>query len=162
MSENPNNAQAGGQQEAPQQQVAIHGIYIKDVSFEAPSGPMILQGQQGQPQVEINLGLNTSPVGENLHEVVLSVTVTAKFEDKTAFLAEVHQGGVFGLHGFSQEELGPVLGIYCPNTLFPFAREAVASLVGKGGFPSLMIEPVNFEAMYFQHLQQGQQPAGNA
>ena len=154
MSEQPSD-----QQDAPQQQVAIQGIYLKDVSFEAPNGPFSLQGQ---PQVEINLGLNTTQKSDNVHEVLLSVTVTAKLNDQTAFLAEVHQGGLFAVQGFSKEELGPVLGIYCPNTLFPFAREAVASLVAKGGFPSLMIEPVNFEAMYFQHLQQQGQAAGNA
>lgn len=135
------------------QQVTIHNIYIKDVSFESPNAPHVFQ-QNAQPQVQINVGLNTHRLSEDTHEVVLAITVTAKVEDKTAFLVEVQQGGVFTVNGFSQEDLGPVLGIYCPNMLFPYAREVASNLVGKGGFPQLMLQPINFEALYQQHLQQ--------
>lgn len=139
--------------EQPEQQISIRSVYLKDASFESPSAPQIFQ-ERHQPTVEVNLGVNTQPVGEDHYEVVLSVTVTAKVEERTAFLVEIQQGGIFMLRGFPADHLGAMLGAYCPSTLFPYAREAVASLVGKGGFPPVMLEPVNFEAMYASHLQQ--------
>jgi preprotein translocase subunit SecB len=97
---------------------------------------------------------------DTLYEVSITVTVTVKLEDKTAYLIEVCQAGVFALIGFSAQELGPLLGSYCPNVLFPFAREAVSDLVIKGGFPPMLLAPVNFDALYAQHMQQrGEQPA---
>ena len=153
MSEQDNDA-AGGQ--ARQQQVAIHNIYLKDASFESPSAPGVFR-QNAQPKVQVNVGVNTDHLGEDTFDVLLTVTVTAKFEDgKTAFLAETLQGGVFGLKGFNDNELGAMLGIYCPNMLFPYAREAIAGLVSRGGFPQLVLQPVNFEAIYAQHLQRQQ------
>lgn len=140
-----------------QQQLSIHSIYLKDASFESPSAPGIFQSN-AQPNITVNVGINTQQLGDDTHEVTLTVTATAKLaEDKTAFLAEVHQGGVFTLRGFDRDALGQVLGIYCPNMLFPYAREAVANLVTKGGFPPLMLQPVNFEALYAQHLQRQEQ-----
>lgn len=153
MSEQGNDAAASGQ---ARQQVSIHTIYLKDASFESPNAPAIFQ-QNAQPNVQVNVGVNTNQVGDETFDVVLTITVTAKFEDgKTAFLAETLQGGVFGLRGFSDNELGAMLGIYCPNMLFPYAREAIAGMVSKGGFPQLVLQPVNFEAIYAQHLQRQQ------
>ena len=154
MSEQGNDAAAGGQER--QQQVTIHNIYLKDASFESPSAPGVFQ-QTAQPKIQVNVGVNTEQVGQDAYDVVLTITVTAKFDDdKTAFLTEVLQGGIFGLKGFSDSELGAMLGIYCPNMLFPYARETIASLVSKGGFPQLVLQPMNFEAIYAQHLQSQQ------
>ncbi len=152
MSEQNNDA-AGGQNP---QQVSIHNIYLKDASFESPNAPGVFQ-QNAQPNIQVNVGVNTNLLQENTFDVVLTITVTAKFEDgKTAFVAETLQGGIFSLKGFADNELGAMLGIYCPNMLFPYAREAIAGLVSKGGFPQLVLQPVNFEAIYAQHLQRQQ------
>jgi preprotein translocase subunit SecB len=140
------------EQATPQQQVAIHNVYLKDASFESPNSPAVFQ-QNAQPTIEVNLGINTAPMAEDTHEVTLSVTVTAKTEQHTAFLVEIQQAGIFTVRGFDDGDAGAVLGIYCPNALFPYAREAVSSLVSKGGFPPLLLEPVNFEALYAQHVQ---------
>ena len=141
-----------------QQEFGIHSIYLKDVSFEAPHSPEVFK-TQFKPEIQMSLNVETKPLEQDVYEVALSVTVSAKANDKTAFLVELQQGGVFTIRGFGQNELGSMLGIYCPNVLFPYARESVASLVSKGGFPQLLLEPVNFEALYAQHLQeqQGQQ-----
>ena len=135
-----------------EQEFGIHSIYLKDVSFEAPNSPEMFK-TQFQPEIQMNLNLETNNLEDNVFEVVLTVTVTAKANDKSAFLVELKQAGVFTLKGFDDENLGPMLGIYCPNVLFPYARESVANLVSKGGFPQLLLEPVNFEALYNQHLQ---------
>jgi len=136
-----------------EQEFGIHSIYLKDVSFEAPNSPEVFK-TQFQPAIEMNLNLETNHLEDNIYEVVLSVTVSAKADDKAAFLVELQQAGVFTLKGFDEDSLGPMLGIYCPNVLFPYARESVANLVTKGGFPQLLLEPVNFEALYAQHMQQ--------
>jgi len=138
-----------------EQEFGIHSIYLKDVSFEAPNSPDIFK-TQFQPEIQMNLNLETHALEDNVYEVVLSVTVEAKAKDRSAFLVELQQAGVFTLRGFSNENLGPMLGIYCPNVLFPYARESIANLVSKGGFPQLLLEPVNFEALYAQHLQEQQ------
>jgi preprotein translocase subunit SecB len=154
MTDQKTQPQENGSQ-ASEQSVAIHSMYLKDVSFESPNAPAIFGQMQHQPpQIQINLGVNTGSVGEDTHEVVLAVTATAKVGDKTAFLVEVHQAGIFTLRGFGEDQLGPMLGVYCPNMLFPYAREAVSNLVTKGGFPPLLLEPVNFEALYSGHMQQ--------
>ena len=136
-----------------QQEFGLHNLYLKDVSFEAPNSPAIFQGQF-QPEIEMNLNIDTNGLDKDIYEVVLSITVSAKAGDKTAFLVELQQAGVFTLKNFNEETMGPMLGIYCPNVLFPYAREAISSLVSRGGFPQLLLEPVNFEAMYAQHMQQ--------
>jgi preprotein translocase subunit SecB len=139
-------------EEENQQEFGIHTIFLKDASFEAPNSPEIFR-QQIQPEISMNLNLESQGLGHDRYDVTRTVTVTAKAGDKTAFLVELHQAGVFTLRGFSEENLGQMLGIYCPNLLFPYAREAASSLVSKGGFPQLLLEPVNFEALYAQHLE---------
>lgn len=136
---------------------AIRKIYIKDVSFETPNSPQILTAEKWAPDVEISLGNRAITLGDNLHEVTLTVTVTAKLEDKTAYLVEVQQAGLFQATGYEPGELHELLGSYCPGLLFPFIREMVANLVVKGGFPQLLLAPVNFDALYAQHLQGLQQ-----
>ncbi|BCX82654.1 preprotein translocase subunit SecB [Methylomarinovum caldicuralii] len=139
---------------AEEKQFAIQKIYVKDVSFETPNSPDIFR-EKWEPGVEFNLSSSATPLAEeNLFEVVLTVTVTVKLGDKTAYLVEVAQAGIFAIQGFAQEEMGPLLGIYCPNVLFPYAREVVSDLSLKGGFMPMVLPPVNFEAIYAQKMQQ--------
>ena len=139
-----------------EKQFALQKLYIKDVSFETPNSPAVFT-QKWEPQVEFNLGSNAQTLQEGLYEVSLTVTVTVKLEDKTAYLVEVTQAGIFTMTGFEENEMGPMIGSYCPNILFPYAREAVSDIVIKGGFPPMLLAPVNFEALYMQHVQQMQQ-----
>lgn len=136
-----------------QHEFGIQKIYTKDMSFETPNSPAVFR-EQWQPEINLQLSNNTTNIGENVHEVVLSLTVTAKLGEKTAFLVEVQQAGIFTIKGYKEQDLGAMLGSYCPNMLFPYAREAISDLVTKGGFPQLLLAPVNFEALYQQHLQQ--------
>jgi preprotein translocase subunit SecB len=112
-------------------------------------------GGNFQPSVDLQLNTDSKHLGDNAHEVVLTVTVTGSTEERTAFIVEVKQAAVFGIEGFAGEELNQVLGAYCPSVLFPFAREVVADLVAKGSLPQLVLQPVNFDALYAQHVQQG-------
>jgi len=134
----------------------IQKIYVKDVSFEAPNTPTIFQ-QEWKPEVNLQLSNSAVTLGENVHEIVLTVTVTTKIGNDTAYLVEVKQAGIFNLKGYNDQEMGIMAGVYCPNLLFPYAREAISDFVGKGGFPQLILAPVNFEGLYQQHLQQAQQ-----
>jgi preprotein translocase subunit SecB len=140
-------------EEQQAKQFVIQKIYIKDVSFETPNSPVIFT-QKWEPKVEFNLASNAQALEDGLYEVSLTVTVTVKLEDKTAYLVEATQAGVFTIMGFEEQELSPMIGSYCPTILFPFAREAVSDLVVKGGFPPMLLAPVNFDALYMQHLQQ--------
>ncbi len=135
---------------------SIQKVYTKDISFETPNSPKIFT-EKWEPAVDFNLGTNVQPLEDDLYEVSLTVTVTVKCGEQTAYLVEVSQAGVFTLKGFSDEERGPMMGSFCPNILFPYAREVVSDLVNKGGFPQLLLAPVNFDALYAQHLQQAQQ-----
>ncbi|KAB7622724.1 protein-export chaperone SecB [Alkalilimnicola sp. S0819] len=155
-----NQPQAGGQeQQAPQQNFNIVKLYLKDCSFEAPNTPDIFQ-QDWQPQVNVDLNTSARSVAEKTYEVVVSVTVTAKMGEKTAFLVEVQQAGIFQLEGFDQQTLHGLLGAYTPGILFPYAREAVSDLVGKGGFPQLQLNPVNFDALYAKRMAEKQAAEG--
>ena len=138
------------------QQYAIQKLYLKDVSFESPNSPHVFTDGEWQPQVNVQLNTSHQAISTDTYEVVLEITVTAKQNDKTAFLIELKQAGVFTIAGFPEENLGGMLGAYCPETLFPFAREAISELVGKGGFPQLLLQPVNFNALYTQQMQQQQ------
>lgn len=148
-------------EQASEQLFNIEKIYIKDVSFESPNSPAVFSsGNEWKPEINIQINSTNSSVGENMHEVVLSITATAKQGENTAFLVEVKQAGVFTIKGFDETALGGMLGAFCPETLFPFAREAISSLVSNGGFPPLLLAPVNFNALYQQHLQQQAAAAG--
>ena len=140
-------------EETPQKQILIQKLYLKDSSFEAPNTPQVFT-EEWRPEINLNLQTKNQVVGEDLREVVLSVTAEAKLGEKTAFICEVQQAGVFMIKGFSDEEQGQLVGAYCPNLLFAFAREAVTDLVGKGGFPGLLLQPVNFEALYLKQMQE--------
>lgn len=142
------------------QQLAIQKIYLKDVSFESPNSPNIFSGDSVQPSINVQLNSSNQVIVEGVYEVVLDITVTAKHNDKTAFLVELKQAGVFSLSGFSEEDLVTMLNAYCPETLFPFAREAIAELIGKGGFPQFILQPVNFNALLAQQAEQQAEQSG--
>lgn len=149
-------------QAANSRQVLLQKIYIKDASIEVPGAPQIFTGNV-QPQIDVNVATQTKSLENDNFNVVLSVTVTAKVGDDTTFLVEVQQGGIFLVRGFGNPaEKAAILGGYCPSMLFPFAREAVADFVQKAGFPQLLLQPINFEAMYMEHLARQRAEANKA
>ncbi|MBA3661645.1 MAG: protein-export chaperone SecB [Gammaproteobacteria bacterium] len=144
-----------------QPQFEIQRIFVKDISFEAPNTPHTFS-EEWKPEVSLNLETKSNRIQDNLHEVVLSITATVSTGNKTAFLIEVHQAGVFMINGFPNDQLHQMLGSFCPNILFPYAREVVSDIVVRGGFPQLILAPVNFDALYAQHMekQEGEGAAG--
>ncbi len=141
------------QTEAPKREFALQRVYTKDVSFETPKSPAIFQ-QEWKPDTKVNLNTEVQRLGEGVFEVALSVTVTTQLGEEVAYLAEVKQAGIFTINGFPEQELGPMLGIYCPTQLFPYVREVLSDLIMKGSFPQLVLQPINFEALYAQHQQE--------
>jgi preprotein translocase subunit SecB len=156
------NGQANGQ--ASQPQLMLQKIYVKDVSFEAPNAPQIFQeiSETDQPQVQLNLGQRATDIGNDLYEVVLSLTLTCTLGERTAYLAEVHQAGVFGIAGFSEQDHAGIIGSYCPNLLFPYARQVISSLVLEGGFPPFLLQPINFDALFAEQQRRGASGDGEA
>ncbi|WP_027159104.1 protein-export chaperone SecB [Methylobacter luteus] len=146
-----------------EKQFSIQKIYTKDISFETPNSPKIFI-EKWEPSVDFNLSTHVETLENSLYEVALTITITVKSGDTTAYLVEVNQAGIFALNGFTDQEMGPMVGSFCPNILFPYAREVVSDLVSKGGFPQLLLAPVNFDALYAQHLQhvQNQAPSSEA
>ena len=134
---------------------SIEKIYLKDVSFESPGAPAVFT-DDWSPEINMELNTQAQPINDNVYEVELSITVTAKIKDKTGFLVEIKQCGIFGINGMDTDTLNGMLGSFCPNLLFPYAREAISDLVSKGGFPQLLLAPVNFDAIYAQHVQNNQ------
>lgn len=161
MAENTNGAANGHTPpDQGQAQLSLQRLYVKDVSFEAPGAPQIFQ-VQGQPNVELNLSQRVAQLGEDTFEVVLSVTATCKIEDKTAYLAEVHQAGIFGLSGFDARNRDGILATYCPNVLFPYVRQLISTLVQNGGFPPFFLQPINFDSLYAEQMRRrAETPAG--
>ena len=149
----------------------VEKIYVKDVSFEVPGAPAIFT-ENVQPELQLNLNQNVMRLSENAFEVVLGVTLTCKAGDKTAYVAEVEQAGVFGLIGLEPQAIDVLLGTQCPNILFPYVRSTISDLVQAGGFPPFYLQPINFEGLYAETLRQRQaqgeasladsEPAGNA
>lgn len=140
----------------PTPQFALQKIYLKDISFETPNSPESFT-HKWEPDINIELNTSGKQLAQDVHEVVLGVTVTAKLADKVAYLVEVHQAGIFGISGYSDQDKDLMLGAYCPNILFPYVRETVSDLVNRGGFPQILLQPVNFEAIYQEHLKQRSQ-----
>ena len=136
----------------------IEKVYVKDLSLEIPNAPEVFT-EQLQPQLEVRIDTGANQFAEAYFEVTVSATVTAKAGERTLFLAEAVQGGIFQLRNVGQEELGPILGIACPTILYPYLREAISDLVTRGGFPAVLLQPVSFEQLYMQRLQ-GEQPGG--
>ncbi len=141
------------QTEAPKREFALQRVYTKDVSFETPKSPAIFQ-QEWKPDTKVNLNTEVQRLSDGVFEVSLSVTVTTELGENVAYLAEVKQSGIFTINGFPEQELGPMLGIYCPTQLFPYVREVLSDLIMKGSFPQLVLQPINFEALYAQHQQE--------
>jgi preprotein translocase subunit SecB len=142
----------GADTNAPTQaQFTVEKIYVKDVSFEAPNAPQVFN-EQGQPQLNMNLNQKVGRLDGDMFEVVLGVTLTCTLNDKTVYLAEVEQAGIFGLAGFDDRTLDMMLGTYCPNVLFPYVRQSISDLITNGGFPPFYMQPINFEALYAEGL----------
>ncbi len=146
-----NNAPAGAPPTDGSPQLALQALYMKDCSFEAPSGPRV-EGNWN-PQINLDLQTGVTSLGNDLHEILLTVTVSAKQSDKTVFLVEVKQAGVFLIQNLQNEDARRAIGTICPNVLFPYARASVSMLVTSGGFPQLLLPPVNFEALYASQAQ---------
>ena len=137
----------------------IEKLYVKDVSLEIPHAPQVFT-EQVQPQLEVQINTAAGKFSEPYYEVTVTATVTAKSGEKTVFLAEAVQAGIFQLRNVPEEELGPLLGIGCPTILFPYLRETISDLIQRGGFPPVLLAPMSFEALYVQRLQQQQQSGG--
>jgi len=142
-------------EEQPQPLFQLQKLYLKDVSFELPHAPQIFQ-EDGQVEIKMNLAQTVDNLAEGVHEVMLTVTVTAMLDDKTAYLAEVQQAGIFSIVGLDEKTQHAVLNTLCPHTLFPYARRAITDLVADGGFPPLVLQPINFDQIYAQRLQEAQ------
>jgi preprotein translocase subunit SecB len=141
--------------EAGQKNFGIQKIYVKDTSFETPNSPAVFT-KDWKPEINLELNSQANKVAEGVHEVVLSLTVTAKLGETTAYLAEVQQAGIFAMQGFADADLPPMLGAFCPGTLYPYARETISDLVARGGFPQLVLAPINFDALFAQQIQKVQ------
>lgn len=150
MAQEDNNAE-----QTQQAGFNIEKIYIKDASLELPNAPQIFT-DRSQPQVSVELGNTALQLEDGVYEASIKVTVTSKIEDKTVFLVEVTQAGIFQIHNVPAENLEMILGITCPNILFPYVRETVSDLIVRAGFPSILLHPINFEALFAQQKQQAE------
>jgi len=145
-----------GGQATKGKQVLLQKIYLKDASVEVPDGPLIFT-REWKPEIDVDLNTRINDIGENTHQVTVTITVTAKQGEVTAYIVEVQKAGVFQLTGFDSEaELRQILGTYCPNSLFPYVREVVGDLIQRAGFPQFLLQPINFDALYQQHLKSEQ------
>jgi len=140
-------------------QIAIQKIYVKDFSFESPHTPDVFAKANWSPKTNLNLRSSHTTGTDNNHEVVLAITIEAKEDEQTFFLVELHQAGLFHIAGYDEAEFKAIIGSYCPNILFPYARESVANIVSKGGFPEFLLQPINFDALYAQGMAQAQAQA---
>jgi len=156
MAEEQNQAAAAEQEQ--QAQFQLQKLYVKDVSFEIPNAPQIFQ-DEGQVEIKLNLAQKVDDLAEGIHEVVLTVTVTATSGEKTAYLAEVQQAGIFAIVGLPEQGKHAALNTLCPHTLFPYARRMITDLVAEGGFPPLVLQPINFDQIYAQRMQEAQTQA---
>ncbi|HEY8085636.1 MAG TPA: protein-export chaperone SecB [Methylophilaceae bacterium] len=145
--------QQANPQEATQSVFNVEKIYVKDLSLEIPNAPQVFL-QKDAPQISIELQNKASMVDDGVYDVVLTVTVTAKIEDKVAFLVEVAQAGIFQVRNVPQEAIDGLMSVTCANILFPYAREAVSDMVTRAGFPPVVLNPINFEAIFMQQKQQ--------
>ena len=153
---------AAGAADQEQARFALQRIYTKDVSFETPNSPQIFQ-EQGQLEMSLNLSQRLQELGEDMYEIALTVTVTGTLSEKTAYLCEVQQAGIFQISGVEENQRAAMINVLCPNTLYPYARATVTQLVAGAGFPPVVLQPINFEQMYAQRLQeqQGDDGSGN-
>jgi preprotein translocase subunit SecB len=145
---------APGTADSATPEFVLQSIYIKDASFEAPNGPNI-NAATWAPQFGMNMNTTGTTLADNVHEVVLTVTLDAKINDTVAYLVEVKQAGVFLMRGYSAEDARRLVTTFCPNVLFPYVRQAISDLINKGGFPPFLLPPVNFDALVAQSMAQG-------
>ena len=150
------NQAAGEQAQAPQ--FNIQRIFTKDISFESPNAPAIFT-KEWKPEIKLDIDTSTNKLDESVFEVVLSVTVTASLGEETAFLCEVQQAGIFAIGEMPDQNKAHMLGSYCPNLLFPYARETISNLVNRATFPPLILAPVNFDAIFAAYMQKRVQEA---
>jgi preprotein translocase subunit SecB len=146
--------------ESPVPTFSIEKIYLKDLSVEVPNAPEVFLEKEA-PNMEVNINSTARTVQEAMYEVVLSVTITARIKEKTVFLVEVAQAGVFQIRHVPQEDMGPLLGIACPNTLFPYVRETISTVTARAGFQPVLLAPMSFENIYQQQMQQLQAQQGS-
>jgi len=139
--------------ETPEKQLVLQKIYVKDLSFESPKAPGIF-ATNVSPQMQLDIRSDNQDIGGGNVEVSLTLTVASKDKDDTLFLIEICQAGIFMIEGYTSQERSALIGSFCPNTLYPFAREAVADIATKGGFPQLLLQPINFDALYTQAVQE--------
>ena len=142
------------EKQQPQTLFSIQKLFVKDISFESPNTPHVFSFQKWEPKIELNLNNANNRIDENLFQAELRITVTVTHDDKTAFLIEVNQAGIFAISGFNDQDKNYLLGSQCMSILFPYARELISDLTTRGGFPPLILAPVNFDALYQQHTQQ--------
>ncbi len=154
------NQDVAAEEQQQQAQFQLQKIYTKDVSFEIPNAPQVFQ-EDGQVEIKMNLAQRVEDLAEGVHEVVLTVTVTATIGEKTAYLAEVQQSGIFSINGLNEQAKHAALNTLCPHTLFPYARRMITDLVADGGFPPLVLQPINFDQIYAQRLQEAQAQAND-
>lgn len=152
---NQAGAEQGLQDNKAAPKFAVQRIYLKDLSFEMPLGPAVFQ-KQVKPEINQDISLSTIKLAEDNYEVELTITITVKDGDDTIYLIEVHQAGIFAVQGVEGAQLAQLLNTLCPSTLFPYAREAIDSVVTKGSFPALLLPPVNFEALFAKAVSEGQ------
>ena len=158
---------ADQEQGKAEKQIAIQKIYVKDFSFESPHTPDVFTRTDWSPKTNLNLRSSHKTGPENSHEVILTITIEAKEGEQTFFLVELQQAGLFHISGYGEDEFKAIIGSYCPNILFPYARESVANIVSKGGFPEFLLQPINFDALYAQGMAQAEaqgqeRPAGGS
>lgn len=151
MTDSPDAGTAGSTPRSTGGEFSIKRIYCKDISFEAPSTPQVFQAEW-KPDLDVRMDSESRKLGPGDYEVVLTVTITARVDGNVAFLAEVKHGATFRITGLTSSELGATLGAFCPSIIFPYTREVISDLAVRGGFPQLLLAPVNFEALYTKHL----------
>ncbi len=149
------------EQQKTGKQITIQKIYLKDFSFESPNSPAIFTSGKWTPNTNLNLRSSHTRHDDDRSEVVLTITVEAKHEDKTLFLVELHQAGLFHISGYDEKEFGVIVGSFCPSILFPYARESIAAAISKGGFPEFILQPINFDSLYAQSQAPAEAEGGN-
>ena len=142
-------------QQQQQGQFQLQKLYMKDASFEIPNAPQVFQ-EDGQVEIKMNLAQRVESLADDVHEVVLTVTVTASIGENTAYLAEVQQAGIFTIAGMTEQVTHAAINTLCPHALFPYARRIITDMVADGGFPPLVLQPINFDQIYAQRMQDAQ------
>lgn len=133
-----------------EKRISITKVYLKDLSFESPQAPGIFGTKEWKPKTNLNLSSSHTVLDNNIQEVVLTITIEAKEDDQSLFLVEIQQAGLFEVAGYEGDELDAIVGSFCPNILYPYARESIAGIIQKGGFPEFVLQPINFDALYLQ------------